>query len=170
MACIGLNCKFAEIKNNNMLKKIFLFFLMGIALLMFDACDKGPSQEEIDQELIEEYILENNLNTTKTESGLHYIIYDEGDDNHPNYNSFIVASYKGYLLNGNVFDDGSQELNAQLGQMITGWIEGLQLIGEGGEMLLIVPSNMGYGGIEKIGIPEYSVLVFELKLLQVYDK
>ncbi|PLX04426.1 MAG: peptidylprolyl isomerase [Marinilabiliales bacterium] len=153
-----------------MFKKIFLFALMGISILSFDSCDKGPSQEEIDQELIEAYILENNLNTTKTESGLHYIIYDEGDDNHPDYYSFIIARYKGYLLDGTVFDDGSQELNVQLAQMIPGWIEGLQLIGEGGEMLLIIPSNLGYGGIAKAKIPEYSVLVFELKLLQVYDK
>ncbi len=165
-----LYCSFAIIKFYKMLKKIFLFALMGIAILSFDSCDKGPSQEEIDQELIEAYILENNLNTTKTDSGLHYIIYEEGEDNHPDYYSFIIARYKGYLLDGTVFDDGSQELNAQLAQMIPGWIEGLQLIGEGGEMLLIVPSKLGYGGVDKVGIPEYSVLIFEIKLLQVYDK
>ena len=152
-----------------MLKRILLFALIGFSILSFEACDKGPSQEEIDQELIEDYVLANNLETTKTESGLHYIIYEEGDDNHPDYYSFIVAKYKGYLLDGTVFDDGSTELNAQLASMIPGWIEGLQYIGEGGKMLLIIPSNLGYGGIEKIGIPEYSVLVFEVTLLQVYD-
>lgn len=140
-----------------------------LIIVLFMSCKKDTPQEDIDEQLIQEYIAANNLETTKTESGLHYIIYDEGNDNRPDYYSFIMATYKGYLLDGSVFDDGSQELQTQLANMIPGWIEGLQLVGEGGRMLLIIPSKLGYGGVEKVNIPEYSVLVFEVNLLKVYD-
>lgn len=147
-----------------------LVVLSFLLLLGFGSCEKDEvDQEAIDQELIEEYILENNLTTTKTASGLHYIISNPGDDNHPNYYSYIVATYEGYLLNGYVFDDGATELKVDLSNLVPGCIEGLPLIGEGGVIKLIIPSNLGYGGIEKDGIPEYSVLVFDISLLQVYN-
>ncbi len=40
-------------------------------------------QNEIDQKLIEEYIASQNLQTQKTESGIHYIIEKKGNGTHP---------------------------------------------------------------------------------------
>jgi FKBP-type peptidyl-prolyl cis-trans isomerase FkpA len=154
-----------------MLKKSLFVLFTAIVLFGIGSCkDKGPSQEEIDQLLIEQYIADNNLETTKTASGLHYIIYEPGDSlNHPNFYSYIEAKYKGELLDGSVFDDGSVEMSANLNALIPGWIEGLQLIGEGGKIFLIIPSALGYGNREQIGIPENSVLVFNVELYQVYN-
>ena len=150
---------------NGLIIIISIFFILGIG-----ACKKSTvDQEVVDQELIDAYIAENNLNTIKTDSGLHYIINNPGDDNHPNYYSFIVATYTGYLLDGSVFDDGSYQLETDLSNLLPGWIEGLQYIGEGGSIKLIIPSKLGYAGIEKQGIPAYSVLVFDISLLQVYN-
>lgn len=154
-----------------LIKKGIISVLVLLLILSIGSCkkDDGPDQEVIDKELIEAYVAANNLETTVTESGLHYIIYEAGDDNHPNYNSFIIATYKGYLLDGTIFDAGDQQLEVFLGQLVPGWIEGLPKIGEGGKMKLIIPSRLGYGGVEKENIPEYSVLVFDIHLLEVYE-
>lgn len=154
-----------------MITNRFILLLSLVFVLGISSCDKEDDIDHaaLDQELIEKYIDDNNLSTIKTASGLHYIISEPGDDNHPTMNSYIVATYKGYLLDGSVFDDGLYQLEERLYKLIPGWREGLPLIGEGGKIKLILPSDMGYGGVEQNGIPEYSVLIFDIHLLQVYE-
>jgi len=41
------------------------------------------------------------------------------------------------------------------------------LLKEGGEGIFFIPSNLGYGGDEKEDIPAHSVLIFEVKLMDV---
>lgn len=157
---------------NSMLVRNGLIFLMSLVFVLgISSCDKDDEvdQEVIDQELIKQYIADKNLNATEGEYGLFYVISEPGDDHHPDIYSLVVANYTGYLLNGNVFDDGSVQLESYLIDLVAGFQLGLPKIGEGGKIKLIIPSNLGYGGIEKIGIPEYSVLVFDVHLLQVYD-
>ena len=137
------------------------FFAAGIflaVLLFFGACkkeDEGPNREEIERELIEDYVKENNLNGTFSSSGLYYVIIEEGSDNHPNAYSRVNVKFKGYFLDGEVFDE-SEIFIEYLYNLIPGWIEGLSLIGEGGKIKLIVPSHLGYG--------DDKVLVFDITL------
>lgn len=151
---------------NGLVLLVSLVFVLGIS-----SCDKEDEvdQEIIDQELIIQYITDNNLDATEGDYGLYYVISESGDDHHPDIYSFVVANYKGYLLDGSVFDDGSLQLEQDMQFLIAGFRLGLPKIGEGGKIKLIIPSHLGYAGIEKEGIPEYSVLVFDIHLLQVYD-
>jgi len=151
---------------NGLILLVSLIFVLGIS-----SCKKDDEvdQEVIDQELIMQYIADNNLDATEGDYGLYYVISEPGDDHYPNYYSLVVANYTGYLLNGNVFDDGSVQLEAYLGDLVGGFQLGLPKIGEGGKIKLIIPSHLGYAGIEKVNIPEYSVLIFDVHLLQVYD-
>ena len=96
-----------------------------------------------DREEIEQYAKENNLNGQFTESGLYYIIIDEGNGKHPISGSTITVSYKGYFLDGIVFDEGDF-FTANINNLIIGWQEGIPLIGEGGKIKLIIPSHLGY--------------------------
>jgi len=144
-----------------MIKKIFFVFILGFALLS-NACSEKP-QAEIDQELIEKYIADHNIDAVKHESGLWYEIIKEGGSVHPNLNSKINVDYKGTLLDGTEFDSGDN-VDMILGKTITGWQIGIPLIGEGGEILLIVPSNLGYGPHDQGSVPKNSVMVFEVKL------
>jgi len=142
-------------------KKVIVLVLSFGLLMSFGSCDKDEDrpQDEIDQEKIEKYIEDNNLETTKTASGLHYIIYEPGNDKHPDDYSFIVAPYKGYYISGEVFDAG--ELNEiQVGALFPGVREGLKLIGEGGKINLILPASLGDGLIYKDTIT-YSIRIFE---------
>ena len=50
--------------------------------------------------------------------------------------------------NGKQFDasyDRGQPISFGLSQVIPGWTEGMQLIGEGGAVILVIPSDLGYG-------------------------
>jgi len=69
----------------------YIILLIGIIGLNY-SCQK-QSQEEIDQELIQEYISSHNLNVTKHPTGLWYEIKKKGGSVHPNINSKINVDY-----------------------------------------------------------------------------
>ncbi len=157
-----------------LIKKGWIFvlvitFVLGIASCKEDDDPSGPTQEEIDQQLIEQYIADNDLTTTKTSTGLHYIIHAPGNDNHPELNSWIEGVYKGELLDGSDFTNGVQILETRLWQLIPGCQEGLSHIGEGGKIKLIIPSNLAYGDQEVNGQAN-AVLVFYFEIDLVFTE
>ena len=144
---------------------VILFF----SVFILTSCAKIDADFEPQTETdILKYIKDNNLNASKTSSGLYYVITKEGTGNMPTSNtSNVTVAYNGYFLNGNVFDKNETGYTTNLNQVIAGWTEGLQLFKEGGEGVLIVPYQLGYG-INKYGpIPGGSVLVFDIKLISV---
>ncbi len=105
-----------------------------------------------------------------TPSGLQYRIVSEGNEIHPGVKDTVWAKYKGTLLDGTVFDETTEESGARkfsLGSVIAGWTEGLQLIGEGGEIELYVPSDLGYGDNGNRGIGPAETLIFNVSLEKV---
>jgi FKBP-type peptidyl-prolyl cis-trans isomerase FkpA len=145
-----------------MLKKAFLVLILAAYTLFTSSCDDRP-QWEIDQELIEQYVSDHNINATKHESGLWYEIRKSGGSIHPNVNSKVNVDYVGTLLDGTEFDSGDN-VDMILSKTITGWQIGIPLIGEGGKILLIIPSNLGYGPHDQGSVPANSVMVFEVTL------
>ncbi len=134
--------------------------------------DMNPIQKQakIDQDLIEEYVSKKGIEVNSTSSGLHYRVIEEGNkDKMPVKTSKVKVNYKGMLLNGQVFDQSPEgkPISFGLDQVIAGWTEGLQLIGEGGTVQLIIPSRMAYGPRKVSIIPANSVLVFDVDLLEV---
>jgi len=149
-----------------MLRKILTFTLLIIFAASCkedDAVDYGP----IDKKIIEDYLTANSLTAKSTPSGLYYIISAPGGDIHPNINLQVKVKYKGYLTNGNIFDQGT--ITYSLSQLIKGWQEGLPLIGVGGKIKLLIPSALGYGSSSQgTAIPANSVLIFDMELLDAY--
>ncbi|HAF29608.1 MAG TPA: peptidylprolyl isomerase [Bacteroidales bacterium] len=146
-----------------------LGFLIIIAIFAFIACeDDDPAAEQLkkDIELIETYLQDSSLVAESTSSGLYYIIEEEGTGNYPNLSSVIRANYKGMLLNGEVFDEGTVK-DYPLYVYIKGWQEGMQLFRAGGKGTLFIPSGLGYGSTARSGIPPNSVLIFEVELINV---
>tara|TARA_B110001454_G_scaffold217827_1_gene244099 strand:- start:2762 stop:3607 length:846 start_codon:yes stop_codon:yes gene_type:complete len=114
------------------------------------------------------YIEDNNLNATKTDSGLYYVINNEGTGTRPTSSSNVTVAYKGYFLDGNVFDQSNSDgISFGLNQVITGWKEGMQLFKEGGDGILLIPYTLGYGINGSRSIPGGSVLIFDVKLISV---
>lgn len=149
------------------MKKSLLFVF--IALLTFAACEKDDEkQDRIDRKKILDYLQKNNIVAEETESGLFYVIEEEGSGNHPTSTSVIKVFYKGSLLNGYVFDSTegqSTPATFQLAYLIQGWRQGIPLFKKGGKGKLIIPSRLGYGSVTYHDIPANSVLVFDIHLV-----
>lgn len=113
----------------------------------------------------------NNPNVKETESGIQYIIEREGSDVYASATDTVEVNYKGTLLDGTEFDSSyerGESVKFPLNQVIPGWTEGMQLVGEGGKIKLWIPYDLGYGPramSEKL--PAYSTLVFEVELIKV---
>jgi len=104
------------------------------------------------------------------ESGLQYIILEEGTGISPEAEDTVTVHYTGTLIDGTEFDssmDRGEPVTFPLYGVIPGWIEGLQLLKEGGKAMLFVPSDLGYGAQAWGPIPAYSTLIFEVELIQV---
>ncbi len=155
-----------------MKKKYFLFScLMSLSLISF-SCEKELSQNEVDKknrEDILKYIMSNEIqDVIEDESGLFYKIISNGiAGEHPNSSSIVSVQYKGYDLNGVIFDRtlGNEFSTFPLTNLIKGWQIGIPLMEKGSEALLLIPSKLGYGNEDKSTIPANSVLIFEIKLL-----
>lgn len=117
----------------------------------------------------QDYLSDASFKTTS--SGLRYKITKVGSGKYPKSGDRIWVNFVGKTTNDSVFDStfdtGEIELYLGQGQLIKGWEEGLQLIGEGGEITLVVPPNLGYGDFSYKGLPKQSTLVFDISLLQV---
>ena len=141
----------------------YYIFLFLFALL---SCKKDLDQ--IDQQVIEQYILDNNLLAESTSSGLHYIIDNQGSGDQPNSYSTVTIAYTGKLTDGEIFDQSpSTGATFPLYNLIEGWQEGIPLFNEGGSGMLLIPSSLGYGSQEVGNIPKNSVLIFEINLIEV---
>lgn len=114
----------------------------------------------------------------QTESGILYQIIDAGSDKHPTKDDVVTVQYTGTLTDGQKFDssyDRGEPAMFLLGQVIPGWAEGVQLIGVGGKIKLVLPPDLAYGDQSMPAQPGYaaitpgSTLVFEVELSDIYD-
>lgn len=106
-----------------------------------------------------------------TESGLKYTVFAQGEGPKPKASDFVVVHYVGKLPDGNVFDSSirrGEPAVFQLGQVIPGWTEGLQLMSKGAKYRFDIPAELAYGEEgNPPRIPANQNLIFEVELLDV---
>ena len=107
-------------------------------------------------------------------SGLQYKILKEGTGPKPATSDSVVCNYRGVLLNNTEFDSSSKHggpATFQVGQVIRGWTEALQIMPVGSKWELFVPAELAYGARgagEDIG--PNATLIFEVELLSIVGK
>ncbi|MBQ9666952.1 MAG: FKBP-type peptidyl-prolyl cis-trans isomerase [Bacteroidaceae bacterium] len=106
-----------------------------------------------------------------TKSGLQYEVLTEGTGKKPKATDTVRCHYEGRLLDGTVFDS-SYKRNAPadfgLQQVIAGWTEGVQLMGEGAKYRFYIPYMLAYGeGGAGAMIPPFATLIFDVELIKV---
>ena len=107
-----------------------------------------------------------------TESGLQYEVLEAGNGPKPALEDQVKVHYHGTLLNGEVFDSSIERgtpANFGVGQVIPGWIEGLQLMPVGSKYRFYIPYDLAYGGRATSSIPPYSALIFDVELLDIIE-
>ena len=108
-----------------------------------------------------------------TDSGLKYIIIEQGSGPKPTAGQIVSVHYAGFLTNGQKFDssfDRNQpiEFPVGTGKVIKGWDEGIMLLNVGTKAKLIIPPELGYGRRGAGGvIPPNATLIFDVELLDV---
>ena len=154
--------------NNFKNHKMKFYITLLFAVLVFTSCSKDSSFEPQTEADILKYIEDNSLNATKTDSGLYYVINNEGTGSTPTSTSQVLVAYKGYFLDGSVFDQSdSNGVSFGLDQVIEGWTEGITYFKEGGDGTLLVPYYLGYGINGYSVIPGGSILAFDINLINV---
>lgn len=106
-----------------------------------------------------------------TESGLQYMIVREGTGVKPTERDTVEVNYEGKNLAGKVFDSSYERgatVTFPLNGVIKGWTEGMQYVGEGGEIMLWIPAELAYGD-RNVGadIGPNEALTFKVELVSV---
>ena len=106
-----------------------------------------------------------------TESGLQYGVLKPGSkEPGPSADDMVKVHYTGWLPDGTEFDSShkrGQPAKFQVGGVIKGWTEALQLMTPGARYKLVIPPELGYGGQATGSIPPNSTLIFDVELLEV---
>lgn len=111
---------------------------------------------------------EQDQDVVKTESGLLYKVIKLGEGGpKPTAESDVEVRYHGELIDGTTFDESEDPITLNLGGVIKGWTEGLQLMSVGDKYKFIIPYNLAYGEGGQGSIKPYSTLIFEVELVSI---
>jgi FKBP-type peptidyl-prolyl cis-trans isomerase len=135
---------------------------------------------------IDQYLAERSITANRTESGIRYVITEEGTGDNAQSGQSVSVNYIGYSLEGKYFDTSLQEVaeakdilvpgrayqpyavTIDQSGVITGWHESLKYLNKGAKGTFYIPSTLAYGSRrlnEDVG--KNSVLVFELELVDL---
>lgn len=119
-----------------------------------------------------------------TSHNLYYIIAREGSNESPSVADSVYVAYNGILTDGSTFDNSKFPIWIDLANTIEGFREGVSELRTGkftensngtiaytsfGVGLFFIPSGIGYFENINSGIPEYSPLIFTVKLMTHTD-
>jgi FKBP-type peptidyl-prolyl cis-trans isomerase len=105
--------------------------------------------------------------------GLQYKILTPGTGPKPTASDTVEVDYKGSLIDGKEFDSShGQPISLEVGRVIKGWQEALQLMPVGSKWQLFIPSDLAYGdrGAGNGDIPPGATLVFDVELKSIKGK
>ena len=134
----------------------------------------ATSAGDSNHKVAEKFLAENGKKpgVVTTASGLEYQELKAGSGNSPKMGDSVVVNYRGTLLDGKEFDSSykrGQPATFEVGRVIPGWNEALQLMKPGAKWKLYIPPQLAYDlrPPPGSGIAPGSMLVFEVELMSV---
>jgi len=128
--------------------------------------------EKKEQEKIKKIIEEKWSGASCTETGMYFVVTEEGEGDTPESGNSITAHYSGRLLaNDKKFDSSYDrgepiQFEVGVGRVIPGWDEALIDMKRGEKRTLIIPPTLAYGERGAGGvIPPNAWLVFDVELV-----
>jgi len=138
---------------------VVLFAMMSATALAASDVEPGPVDKDAPQQF------------TTTKSGLQYRMRRKSTGRKPTAADRVMVHYRGWLDSGAEFDSSYKRSKATtfaLNGVIKGWTEGMQLVGEGGMVELVIPPQLGYGEQGIAGaIPPNATLHFLIELVNI---
>ncbi len=150
--------------------------------------DAEKSKEEEARMAQEAALAKYKADAITTESGLMYIVIEEGTGEKPEPNAMVQMHYAGYFLDGKIFDTSIVEIakkegiydqrrepypplevqNGPRAQVIQGWKEALSMMKVGDKWKLIIPPHLGWGPRGSGGvIPPNAYTVFDVEMVGI---
>ena len=156
----------------NYLKLSFLFAIVfSLVSCQFD--ELGLEQYDGNKRAGESFLSQNKENegVVVTTSGLQYSVQQEGEGSVPRLNDIVKFKYTfstidGEVLGSNVESNSAAISFAQVSGMLMGLNEGFQLMPVGSTYTFYLPYQLAYGTSMYGGVEPYSVLIFEIELLE----
>lgn len=155
----------------------FLFYvIITLFITVLFSCKEKVNNYLEEQKILDKYIADSNITTKPTYTGLYYIVTKVGTGAAATTGAEISVRFKGYFLDGTVFDQnldspGPFIFTLGYGEVIPGWEEGISYMKDGGKATLIVPSPLAYGAkgsdYGPVPIPPYTTLIFEVEVVNV---
>jgi FKBP-type peptidyl-prolyl cis-trans isomerase FklB len=105
--------------------------------------------------------------------GLQYKILTPGTGAKPTATDTVVVNYRGTLIDGTEFDSSYKRgtpATFQVGRVIKGWTEALQLMPAGSKWQIVIPSDLAYGERGQSTIGPNSTLIFDVELVSIQPK
>lgn len=106
-------------------------------------------------------------------SGLQYKVLVKGEGEVPLASDKVKVNYEGRLLDGTVFDSSykrGEPTEFTPTQVIKGWTEALTMMPVGSKWQLFIPYELAYGNREAGQIKPYSMLIFDVELVDIVKK
>ena len=106
-------------------------------------------------------------------SGLQYKVLTKGTGKVPQMSDKVKVNYEGRLLDGTVFDSSykrNEPAEFTPTQVIKGWTEALTMMPVGSKWQLYIPCQLAYGDRDTGTIKPYSMLIFDVELLDIVKK
>jgi FKBP-type peptidyl-prolyl cis-trans isomerase FkpA len=127
-----------------------------------------------EHKLLNSYLEQHHFSLSPLDNGIFYVPLEEGTGSMAERGKTVVVSWKGYFLNGKMFEStiaGSpfEFTLGQQGQVLKGLELGICLMKEGGKAKFILPSHLAYGaaGSSTGIVPPYTSVVYEVELHKV---
>lgn len=140
------------------------------------AKQKGGYDEkraEDEDDVIKNYLLQNDLEATKTESGLYIMSSDPNAKGKLAKDGETVAmQYECKLLDGTVVES-TYEMGKLFSfvvgsnSIVPGWEEGVKLTPVGSMSKLIIPSRLAYRHLQKGQIKPHSIIIIEVEIISI---
>ena len=128
-----------------------------------------------EQKTLLKYLNKNNITNSPIENGLYYIPVKEGKGTNVEQGKTLVINYKGFFLDGKLFDSTYEtepmEFTLMDGQsqLIKGLEKGICLMKEGGKAKFIISSLLAFSekGSSTSIVPPYTTVIYEVELIKV---
>lgn len=141
--------------------------------------EASKKQMQEDDEKLQAYFKEKGLHPEKTSSGLYYIIDKQGSGPEIEKGQKVTVNYTGTNLDGKPFDSNVDpqfqhtdpfSFPVGLGQVITGWDEGIMLLKKGSKARFFIPSPLAYGQRDMgPDMGPNAILVFDVEVTGVSE-
>ncbi len=158
------------IKMKNMRTAILL---TGTLLLALASCNMSEKVVNNEDQQIEEFLAINDTITFQhTTSGLYYtdLVVGTGPQAVTHDSAFIknvIMYLTGRIIYSNLETNDTLRIPVNEGYLLAGFDEGLTYMHEGGRALLLIPSSLAYGELGYMGIPGYTPLLIDVRLVKL---